>query len=328
MSVTVDRQPLSTAGPTTIAMRFFARLWMGWFLFTAVEIVWICYLQHSDSRFRPDPAETGISSPYRDAQWISFEVAAAALWVAVFGIMTAALLALTRLCRLPKRAASRFLIATKILVLWTFLVLVVLSWGAFITNGTFLDRDSIYFSFQLTHPFRMLFWTSPVVVSLLPFVALLIVVGGGWIIRRIERRIGKRWTKILATTGFPLAMGLFLFSTGSDSAARQPPSAGGGNELLGAAHVSSETLWRYRRYRLGPCSTALLDILDLGAIPDVIPPEDKSIALDYRPRISMDDYFQHVNVPAVHRWNVVLVEVESMRADSLRAKARRATSCR
>ena len=194
------------------------------------------------------------------------------------------------------------------------------SWGVFWSGGTFLDREAVAFMFQLVHPVRMLRTVNPWLSVGVPAAAagatVVVAAGVGWALRRTAERCVRR----AAVTGLVAAGATAAYAAvanlGGHPAA---PSPAAGGELLTIAGVDREQAWHVLRYKCGPCATVLLDLTGLDARFTAAPRARSGIVVEHRPRTTMDDYLAGVDRRRLRPWNVLVVEVESLRADALRA---------
>ena len=92
-----------------------------------------------------------------------------------------------------------------------------------------------------------------------------------------------------------------------------------GGELLAASRLSQDQAWDLLRYRCGPAATALLDLTGVDGWFSTAPRVRPGVAVVHRPRPLTDPYLTGVDPAARRPWNVVFVEVESLRADALLA---------
>jgi arylsulfatase A-like enzyme len=198
-------------------------------------------------------------------------------------------------------AAARFMLVSGLLLLyWT-------SWAMYRLLGQFLDQEAI--GFWLAQPIQVLYWADPRAGGAV-LVASAIAAWGlsRWLPRLVSRLSGAgRYRLVVGACGAILAavMGVMV---GELTAERQaspldPVPAylvARDNQAGPFAHVLAEA-----RRAVWPQAEAMV-------------PTDR-IGIVRRPLVSMPEYLAAAGPGRPRRWNVVLIVVESLRADQLRA---------
>ncbi len=246
---------------------------------------------------------------------LGFEVTSAAVWAVVGAAALGGAAELVRHVPGVRRAARWVSPAVVTLGLWVAFLVYGLSWGTFWTAGSFIDHEGVRFWLALPHPGMVVQWSTGWLLWGVPTVALAAACLMGLGLPALVRRVPGRPLMVVVGSAAAAAVGIAAFSLAAGPS--QPP-ARDGRELLGAIDLTPKRLWEIRRYRCGPCATALLDLTD-QVLPDPsIPQPDPSVRVEYRPQISMAEYLRQADRSAARPWNVIVVEVESMRPDALR----------
>jgi arylsulfatase A-like enzyme len=189
------------------------------------------------------------------------------------------------------------------IVIWIAAVLYVASWGTFWNTGTFLDREA--FAFLAPQPIQTFHWVyPPLALGLLALTFVLTWVIGVAVPRWVERRgpeTGRRIVQIATVTAAlcvaVAAGGHFLYDTQSGNAGP-------------LVHVlrDVERRWLALSFVEGPSASS--PSASAGGT---------TMRVVRRPVIGMDEYLVSVDSNRVRRLNVVMVQVESLRSDQLRA---------
>jgi arylsulfatase A-like enzyme len=210
------------------------------------------------------------------------------------------------------------LVAVRFLVTAGLLIILATSWSMFWLSGQFLDGPGLRFAAGnfgslLAYASRV----HPFLVFALPGLLLGVSVAAGtWVPRwldRISARVGSR-------AGFA-ATGLLILTLAAAAAGEVGHrfAAEKVTDPATGAVYSRDQLYRLRRDRnAGPLSHWIarslgsrdpLDDDDSGAIATLV----------CKPQVSMADFLAPVDRSRVRPWNVVVVLVDSLRADQLRA---------
>ena len=222
--------------------------------------------------------------------------------------------------RLVQRVGSisRLLIRIAILSFgWVFILLFIASWVQFRSTGHFLDGGSIaFFLTNSVQLFQHLAHMEPNTVIAVPVI---FIVGScllTFLILKLKYiPLGfRRWITPFAAM-ICIVFELFCFwarlsPLGIDAVV---------DPRVGMVYSERDLYMECRGERSGPAIHAVLDlagnILDKTERLDA----DPSIGIEWRPIIPMSEYLSHVDLEKLRRWNVILIIVESLRTDQLRA---------
>ena len=188
----------------------------------------------------------------------------------------------------------RGLIALHAVALFVFGFLFLASWTAFLTTGVFLDRAAL--EFWAPHPLQVLHWVYPplaaAVVLGASLIAALATAGVPAIGARLPRAQRKlAWPAAVAVAGVLLAVAV----TGGEG--------GEGGPLL---HAGSS-------WATPPSTPEQALDTPLGVS------ERDGLRVIRRPVIPLAGYLDRVRRPAMRSHNVLMVQIESLRSDQLRA---------
>ena len=193
------------------------------------------------------------------------------------------------------------------LLIWLILLFYSASWGLFWQTGSFIDRQT--FLFLTPHPLQVFHWVD--VDIAFPIIAL--TIGGTFIICRFMFGWRSRWSAvtqrqivIAGTWAVGLCiMGAYLGELYSGTEERQ--------------YMRPAILYAQSRDNTsGPFAYILSDIRrQIRYDPDAQLNRD-AIRLIRRPIISMEQYLDSAADRSSKRWNVIIILVESLRADQLR----------
>ena len=230
-----------------------------------------------------------------------------AVAVAVVG---APLLLLARLGTPAAHPALRWFVGgIPILGAWAAVLLYGASWTEFWNIGVFLDRQALLF--WLPHPVQVFHWIYPplaIGVVAATFVAAAML--AWWIPRAVaamrpavQRRIVMTAACVAGVCVVDAAAGQFVHGA----------SAQGG--LNRSSYVVA------RDEHTAPLVHALADLLG-SATPSATPSsaaQNDASRVIRRPIISMNQYLTGIDKSRVKPWNVLMIQVESLRSDQLRA---------
>jgi hypothetical protein len=191
---------------------------------------------------------------------------------------------------------------------WLILICYGASWGLFWQTGTFVDSQVIYF--LAPHPLQVFHWVDLDIAAGI----LIFAIAGSfaitvWIPRQIAQQTPRR-QKILILIG---AWAMSLSVTGAFLGDLY--SRWGERQFTRAGILYSRT----KENRSGPFSYVLSDFKKHISGPAETLAVDGGFQIFQRPVIAMDHYKSLANQHPHQRWNVLILTVESLRADQLRA---------
>lgn len=211
-----------------------------------------------------------------------------------------------------------FMSAVSLSVCWVLLFLFISSWIQFHSTGRFLDSDSLLFFFS--NPVQMLQHFShmePMLALAVPVVLLGSIVVLIFIFIRLNGARPAVSTRISAYS-LVLILALALGSLGIPSP--EIESRGAINDPgAGKVYTFRDLYWECKGERSGPAAHVLSQIAsgifdteeDLKASPE--------IGIEWKPLLPMEEYLKRIDWDRAQRWNVIIVIVESLRTDQLRA---------
>jgi arylsulfatase A-like enzyme len=270
-----------------------------WILVAAVELALSAFI--SDTALRNDGLPLGAR----------MTLAAYGLAVLVAGVCAIGglLLLLSRLRRRSVRPAVQWTIdGVQAVVLFVAVLLYGSSWALFWNTGVFFDRQA--FAFLALNGVQIYHWVYPplafsvLVATLAGSMAL-----GWWVPRWISsRQLDAQRKLVLAAGG---ALGVCLVA------------ALAGNVTYGSeANQTAQPKTDYavsRDDRTGPVAHAVADLGRESAADAPAVASTGNANVIRRPIISMEQYLAGVPHTGIKRWNVVMVQFESLRSDQLRA---------
>ena len=199
-------------------------------------------------------------------------------------------------------------IAAGVLV-WVALFLYGSSWALFWNTGVFLDRQA--FAFIAPNPVQVFYWVYPplaltvivaTIVAAIAFTAWIL----GWA-ARMRPEAQRSSVRAAAIAAMMCAVVAVLGALIYGSEAEDP------NQGKSAYAVTRDD-------HAGPLAHALADLLRQRQTsldnPAVATTDTGDVIR--RPIISMDQYIARIPQAGVKRWNVLMVQVESLRSDQLR----------
>jgi len=217
------------------------------------------------------------------------EIALLMAGVALAGGVLALLARLRRSITAPALRVS--VAAVSALWLWSIFFLYCVSWAAYLTAGVYLDRESL--AFVAPHPVQVLHWVyPPLAFAVIMAATVLSLVVGRWL-PAVVIRCRPSFQRSLIVVAGVVAPVCVLSATWTRPAAPLQHLASG---VFGGGSSSADPR---------AASTP--------------PAPDGADGVSRRPIVSMDQYLGGVNRDALRRWNVVMVQVESLRSDQLRA---------
>jgi glucan phosphoethanolaminetransferase (alkaline phosphatase superfamily) len=247
---------------------------------------------------------------------VATDLAAMTLFVAVLGSSMIALTQLARMTLPGTRWVSRLARGALFLIVFVILTVYFASWVGLLTAGMFLDRQAI--AFGINKPSQIVDWISPGLLLSIPALALIVgtlaaVVLPRWV--RMGRPVALLWLRRAVAMAILLSMAGYLCGKRVDS-----PSP----ELLVEAGVGSPFTFaaqfeRAKDQRTGPYLHTLDDFCDwIDSDQEPLRASPKYPAT-YQPIAAGKRWAAQVNEANAKRWNVIVVMVESLRADRLRA---------
>ena len=192
-----------------------------------------------------------------------------------------------------------------VLVVWAAVSAYLISWAAFWNVGVFLGSEGL--RFWLPHPVQVFHWVYPPLVAAI-VAATILVTAAAWLLPRWMTRMSPE-------------LRLKIASLAVCAASICLAAAVAGETMYGDhAMVGNGEYGRIRDLRSGPLVYAVADLRSLAQSPEPVTSGDVNDSRVVRPPIiSMEDYLSRLSSERLHRWNVVMVQVESLRTDQLRA---------
>jgi arylsulfatase A-like enzyme len=206
-----------------------------------------------------------------------------------------------------RRSAQWFMGAIGGAMLWLILLLYAASWGMFWQTGSFLGRQGLLF--LATNPVQVFHWVeSDIAWTILAVTVGTTAIIGYWMPRWItswptnsRRRFVGIWSVAVATS----IAGAFLGSLYSGWGDRQ-------YSLSGIVYARS------RDNAAGPFPYVMADFRDQILNQQPVSAKNGQFQIIRRPIIPMARYLDSSKNREINRWNVVLLVIESLRADQLR----------
>jgi len=194
------------------------------------------------------------------------------------------------------------------LVVWAALLLYGASWTAFWNVGVFLDRGA--FLFWLPHPVQVFHWVyPPLAIGVIVATLAAAVVLAWWVPRWVAamRSVVQRQIVAAAASLVGVCAGVAL--SGSLAYGGQEP------EQLETSYALT------RDDRTGPLLHAFADLRRRLSPPATLPAITVRAGIQSirRPIISMEQYLADADRSQVKPWNVLMIQIESLRSDQLRA---------
>lgn len=229
--------------------------------------------------------------------------------------LTAALLLASALLAVPaylagrhgSRLSQRIAQCLRLAVIGSLLLLYAGSWAMFSVIGRFLDLEGV--AFWAAQPVQIFYWVDPYVLAAVCAVTVVAAwTLGWWLPGRVSRSPAAEQRR-LGLIGGIAVLACFIGALAGELA--YGPRAPQGSPAL--------VYGSFRDERAGPFARALGDLRERVMSQPAEPVREGRIRISRRPIVSMADYLATVDHERVNRWNVVLVVVESLRADQLRA---------
>jgi len=191
---------------------------------------------------------------------------------------------------------------------WLALIVYGASWGLFWQTGNFVGKQ--VFLFLAPHPLQVFHWVdfdiAGTIVATAGASAVILTVA---IPRWVAARSPTAQLRLIRTVGW--AMGVFAIGALLGTVYSQ----GGDRKSAKAGIVYA----RIRENISGPWSFAFAEFINQTSDSVTGLPLDASLRILQRPLMPVDQYTAWARQKPHHRWNVVLLTVESLRADQLRA---------
>ncbi|MGB7217317.1 MAG: sulfatase [Vicinamibacterales bacterium] len=195
----------------------------------------------------------------------------------------------------------------KALVLWVALLVYGSSWASYWTTGAFLDREALVY--WLPEPVQVFHWVyPPVIVAVLGLTLAAALALGWWVPRWAAARAHVVQRRLVLTAAGGLAVLMVVAMVGDLVY---------GEELAADGSSSYEMA---RDDRAGPFLHVLAELRE-PAVPTSgsAARAAQTITVERRPIVSMAQYMAGVDRSRIKPWNVVMIQIESLRADQLRA---------
>ena len=245
-----------------------------------------------------------------------------ALFVAVVVCILPLLAARTMLIRLlrTRPITRRVALGGLGAAAWGLLLLFAASWATFRSTGVFLAPEGlVFFGTNMIQFLQHVAHMEPDVIVMVPLVVTAAALLIAWVVPALLR--GRRgaylaWPLVtltlagLSICGWWSWRGSSVEPEGGDRAVFDPN--------VGVIYTLGELHQECRDNRTGPLLYLLADLRRQWAPPETLR-VSHDLSVDWRPIISMDEYLDDVTSPPTDRWNVILVLVESLRSDQLRA---------
>jgi arylsulfatase A-like enzyme len=241
------------------------------------------------------------------AALVSYELVAMLVVVAIAG---AILVALLRFRRADASAVVRMSAAAATgLVVWLPVFVYGVSWAAFWNAGVFLDREGL--AFWLPHPVQVFHWVYPPLAIGVLIATIAAAAGLAWAAPMLSGRLSAAAQKRLLSIAGSFAIVCAAAAIVGDAIYDRAPA--------GLANVRSAYVLERDR-RTGPGLHGLADLRQWISTPAGAPVLAAAATPGGgRPLISMEQYLSTVDSMRARPLNVVMVQIESLRADQLRA---------
>jgi arylsulfatase A-like enzyme len=268
-----------------------------WMLVAALELALSGLV--SDTALRNDQLPLGAR--------ITLAAYGLAVLLAGVGIVGGVLLLLSRLRRRSAHpAVQRTIVGVQAVVLFVAVLLYGSSWALFWNTGVFFDRQA--FAFLALNGLQIYHWVYPPLafgVLVATLVASLVL---GWVPKWISVRQPETQRKVVLTAGVAVAICVF--------------AALAGKVMYGSgAAQTDQPKTDYAVSRDDHASPIAHAVADLGGGSTTAPAvaSTGNANVIRRPIISLEQYLAGVPKTGVKRWNVVMVQIESLRSDQLRS---------
>lgn len=191
-------------------------------------------------------------------------------------------------------------------VIATAVFLYTVSWAAFWNAGVFLDRAA--FIFWAPHPIQVFHWVYPPLAAGILVITAVVAVVFGRLVPQLTAAMPVTSQRRLVLTAVG---GVVVCVT---AAAAGALADGGSTDDAPSAYAVA------RDQRGGPMLRAVADVRNTLARPSEPPPIAAGGAVTPgRGIISMPQYVAGIDRRRMKRWNVLMIQIESLRSDQLRA---------
>ena len=182
-----------------------------------------------------------------------------------------------------------------------------ISWAAFWNAGVFIDRAA--FLFWAPHPIQVFHWVYPPLAAGILVVTAIAAVALGRLVPRLAAAMPITAQRRLVLTAMAAAA-VCVVVAGAGALAYGGGSVGDAPSAYAVA----------RDQRGGPALRVVADLRNtLARADDPVPVAAGGPVTPGRGIISMDQYVAGIDRGRVKRWNVLMVQIESLRSDQLRA---------
>jgi arylsulfatase A-like enzyme len=235
---------------------------------------------------------------------VSYQLAVLGASVLAIGMPLALLVGLGSRVAPGSRRTARGLVVT---LLWAVLLLYGASWAVFWHAGQFLNGEALGLALRNSLLFP---WTKPSYL-----LAWLVFLFGSTLVAALAL---TRWLPNSIYRTPPMDQRRFVLVAGTMLGLCGIAALGG--QVMSRPIMGSDDRYAMSRdERLSPVASVLAELrYRLGSRPDPIPTDDDARLIS-RPLIPMDRYLSGVDRQRLRRWNVIVLLVESLRADQLRA---------
>ena len=276
----------------------------------AIAVAWLI-VAATDIAFALSIAETSLRNgelPLASrAALVAYELVAL---LAVVGLAGGLVIALSRFRRADAGAAVRAGVSAAVgLVVWLPVFFYGVSWAAFWNAGVFLDREGL--AFWLPHPVQVFHWVYPPLAIGVLIATSVAAAGLGWAAPNLSARLSNAAQTRLVLGAASLAAACILLAVVGSAIYDRSPA--------GLVNVRSPYALERDR-RAGPGLHALADLRQWISTPAAAPVlASGARSGEGRPIITMQQYLSSVDSARARPLNVVMVQIESLRADQLRA---------
>jgi arylsulfatase A-like enzyme len=279
---------------------------VGWFAAAALDVVFAATISGSTLNRAAMPA------PVRRTL-MADELLLLAGAVAVAG---AAALAGRRVLLRARPRLRRIGFAVWAACLWLLLFGLLGSWFTFRGTGAFLGADGIAFVLtNLAQFLRHVAHIEPGLVVVIPVAVTAGAAAMAWGLPAVAGRLRPRWSWTLVTAA-ALALVACAWTSARGSRDVGVPTEPVHDPEVGLVFTNADLYADCRDNRTGPLLHLWMTRRRAGAAPLEVDPD---LAVTRRAIVSMEDYLDGVSVRDLRRPNVIVILVESLRADQLEA---------
>ncbi len=285
-----------------------AQLSLVWMVLAGVELLLLALLPNTTLQTRLLPVPLQSALVYRELSGLALAVV----------LIATPILLISRLLQ-PKHVAVKW--ATRLILLAVVAAVLFVyasSWSAFRSTESFLNMDSaIFFATNNIQLLQHVAHMEPYLIVGIPILVFAAAVLAVWSLPKLER---LNWRTLLAVN-LAAFVGLIISLAGKGLDSTSLP-----NSILpvfdpkaGMVYTLNDLFAECRDERTGPVMHAWADLRSRyfsGEEPLIV---NNDIAIIRRPIISMEQYLAGVDRVKVRRLSVIIVIVESLRTDQLRA---------